>query len=347
MHPATLLVAYLLLALGVSFLCSLCESVVLSLGLSRVTALENANRTSGRLLRRMKANVERPLAGILTLNTVAHTVGAAGVGAESLILFGEAWIALTSAVLTILILVFSEIIPKTLGVVYANQLAPLVAYTVEAMVWATYPLVLGFHALSRLISTPTGPRFSREEFALLAELGYHEGALADKEYRVIRNLLRLRRTRVKDVHTPRTVVFMLPDDMTCRQAIEQHGPIRFARMPVYHEHPDNITGIVLRHRLYEAAHDDQPDQPLADLAQPVHAIPETAPLDAALNDFVQRREHLFLVIDEHGGTEGILTLEDAIETLLGEEIIDETDQVADMRQLAGALFQSRLRGRRF
>jgi CBS domain containing-hemolysin-like protein len=344
--PVILLIFYLLLALGVSFLCSLMESGLLSLPRARIVALVKANRPSGRMLEQMKDNIERPLAAILTLNTVAHTIGAAGVGAQSYVVFGSQWVAATSVVLTILILVFSEIIPKTLGVVYAHELAVFTAYATRGMIILSYPLVILFQALSRWLSGRRASRLTREEFALIAELGHTEGALAEKEYRVIHNLLRLRHLRVSDVMTPRTVVFMLPRDLTLRQVIEQHPSLRFARIPVYGDGPDDITGVVLRHAVHEQHRAGQIDQTLGDIAQPIHAVPASASLDRILDEFVRRRGQMFLAIDEHGGTAGIITLEDAIETLLGTEIVDETDQVVDMRQLAGWLFRGKLGGRR-
>jgi CBS domain containing-hemolysin-like protein len=345
--PEVLLVFYLLLALGVSFLCSLTESGLLSLSRSRIAALVKDRRPSGPMLERMKDNIERPLAAILTLNTVAHTIGAAGVGAEAYVIFGSKWVAVTSAVLTILILVFSEIIPKTLGVVYAGRLASFTAYTITGMIYLTYPLVVAFQALSGLLGRGHEQKLTREEFAIIAELGQTEGALREKEYRVIRNVLRLRRVRVREVMTPRTVVFMLHKDLTVQQAIDQHGPLRFARIPVYGEGPDDIVGIVFRHALNTAIQEGRGASPLHEVAGPIHAVPQEAALDRVLDEFISRKEQFFLAVDEYGGTAGIITLEDAIETLLGAEIVDETDQAVDMRALAGRLFQNKLRGRRF
>jgi CBS domain containing-hemolysin-like protein len=345
--PEVLLVFYLLLALGVSFLCSLTESGLLSLSRSRIAALVKDGRRSGRMLERIRDNIERPLAAILTLNTVAHTVGAAGVGAEAYVIFGSKWVAVTSAILTVLILVFSEIIPKTLGVVYAGRLASFTAYTITAMIYLTYPLVVVFQALSALLGKRHEQKLTREEFAIIAELGQTEGALREKEYHVIRNVLRLRRVRVREVMTPRTVVFMLHKDLTVQQALDQHGPIQFARMPVYGAGPDDIVGVVFRHALNTAAQEGRGESPLHEVAGPIHAVPQDAALDQVLDQFIHRKEQFFLAVDEYGGTAGIITLEDAIETLLGAEIVDETDQAVDMRAVAGRLFQSKLRGRRF
>jgi CBS domain containing-hemolysin-like protein len=345
--PEVLLAFYLLLALGVSFLCSLTESGLLSLSRSRIAALVKDGRPSGPMLERMKDNIERPLAAILTLNTVAHTIGAAGVGAEAYVIFGSGWVAVTSAILTVLILVFSEIIPKTLGVVYAGRLASFTAYTIRGMIYLTYPLVVVFQALSGLLGRGHEQKLTREEFAVIAELGQTEGALREKEYRVIRNVLRLRRVRVREVMTPRTVVFMLHRDLTVQEAIDQHGPLRFARMPVYGDGPDDVVGVVFRHALNTAMQEGHGEFPLHEVAGPIHAVPQDAALDQVLDQFIHRKEQFFLAVDEYGGTAGIITLEDTIETLLGAEIVDETDQVEDMRALAGRLFQNKLRGRRF
>lgn len=345
--PETLLVFYLLLALGVSFLCSLTESGILSLSHSRIATLVKEGHRSGAILERMKDNIERPLAAILTLNTVAHTIGAAGVGAQSYVVFGDKWVAVTSGVLTILILVFSEIIPKTLGVVYANRLAIFSAYTITGMIYLSYPLVVVFQALSRQLGQKHEQKITREEFAVIAELGQTEGALKENEYRVIRNLLRLKKVTVHEIMTPRTVVFMLPKDMTVQQALDEHSPLRFARIPVYGKNTDDIIGVVLRHSLSEALREDRGNCTIEEITAPVHNVPEYAPLDQVLDEFARRRGQLFVVLDEHGGTAGIVTLEDAIETLLGVEIVDETDPVVDMRQHAGRLFQSKLRGRQF
>jgi len=323
--PQVLLVLYLLLALGVSFFCSLTESGLLSLSRSRVATMVKDGRPTGRMLERMKDNIERPLAAILTLNTIAHTIGAAGVGAQAYVVFGSEWLALTSGVLTVLILVFSEIIPKTLGVVYAGRLAPFTAYAITGMIYMSYPLVIVFQALSRRLGRGGEQKLTREDFAVIAELGQTEGALHEREYRVIQNVLRLRKVRVGEVMTPRTVVFMLQKELTVQQA----------------------HGVVLRHALSETLRKGNGDWAVGRIATPIHAVPETAPLDQVLDEFIRRKSQLFLAVDEHGGTAGIITLEDAIETLLGAEIMDETDQVADMRKLAGRLFQDKLRGRRF
>jgi CBS domain containing-hemolysin-like protein len=341
-----LLLFYLFLALGVSFLCSLTEASILSIPPTRVSLLLREGRASGRLLDEMKRNIDRPLAAILTLNTIAHTVGAAGVGAQALFLFGQKWVAVVSAVLTLLILVLSEIIPKTLGAVYSVGLSGFTAYVIKGMIILTFPLVVCFQALSRLIGGGrAAPEVTRDEIAMIAELGEEAGALAEQEAKVISNLLHLHRIPVEKIMTPRSVTFMLQKDLTVEQAISNMEGLRFSRIPVFGETPDDVTGKVLRHRIYEAYRDGRKEQTIETMAESIHPIPENASVRQALNVFMERSEQIFLAVDEYGGNAGVVTLEDAIETLLGEEIVDETDRVADMRELAGMLYRRKFYGR--
>ncbi len=341
----SLLLFYLFLALGVSFLCSLTEASILSIPPTRVSLLLKEGRASGRLLDEMKKNIDRPLAAILTLNTIAHTVGAAGVGAQALALYGREWVAVVSAVLTLLILVFSEIIPKTVGAVYCVGLAGFTAYVIKAMIIVTFPLVICFQALSRLIGGRQEiPSVTRDEIAMVAELGEEAGALAQQETKVISNLLQLHKIPVEKIMTPRSVTFMLQKDLTASQAISESEGLLFSRIPVFGENPDDVTGVVLRHHIYEALRAGQGERKLEELADPIHPIPENASVRQALNVFMQRSEQIFLAVDEYGGNAGGVTLEDAIETLLGEEIVDETDRIADMRELAGMLYRRKYYG---
>lgn len=344
----TLLLSYLSLALGVSFLCSLTESVILSISRAQVASIVKSGKSCGPTLQKMKADINRPLAAILTLNTVAHTVGSTGVGAQAFHLWQDRGVAIASGVLTLLILLFSEIIPKTLGAVHAKRLAGPTTRTIQGMIVVTYPLVLLSQVIARLISGRGGQhRLTREDLALLAEMGQAEGALEEKEYRVIRNLLRMNEIRVSEVMTPRNVVFMLSKDSTIREVSGRLSAFRFSRIPIHEDNPDKIVGMVLRNELYEAVRTNQQDRRLDQIVHPIHAIPESATVAQALNEFIQRREHIFQVVDEYGGTAGVVTLEDAVETLLGAEIVDETDSVEDMRQLAARLFRGRAAASQF
>jgi CBS domain containing-hemolysin-like protein len=340
-----LLLMYLAMALGVSFLCSMLEAGILSVPRAHVAVLIRRGRPSGRLLARLKDNIDRPLSAILTLNTVAHTIGAAGVGAQAYVVFQGKWVMLTSVVLTAMILVFSEIIPKTIGAVYARPLAPMTARVTQILVIICYPLVVAFESMGRLIGPrgQAGSRMSREEVISVAELGASEGALANRESHVIRNLLQMRQIRVKDIMTPRPVVEMHAASMTVGQLMETSRMLRFARMPVYGDGPDDLRGLVHRYDLLNAYRNGEVKRRLGDLAEPLTAIPETANVAYCLEQFIERQVQMFQVVDEYGGTEGIVTFEDAVETLLGVEIVDETDSVEDMRKVAADLAARRYR----
>lgn len=330
-----LLWAYLALALGVSFLCSMLEASLLSMTPSYTQMLVDRGSRAGRILQAMKRDIDRPLAAILTLNTVAHTVGAAGVGAQAAVVFGRAWVGVISAVLTLLILILSEIIPKTIGAVWHKQLAPFTAYTTRTMIWALWPLVAICMLLSQWISgSKREDKMSRDELTSLAHLGRQHGTLKPDEYLVMRNLMALRDVQVGDVMTPRNVMYMLPATQTIGELMESVGPPRFARIPIYRDTPDNLLGYITRYEMLRCFHAGQTERTLQDIARPLIAVPEHGDVANLLQRMTETREHLAQVVDEYGGTAGLVTLEDAIESLLGVEIVDETDLVADMRELA-------------
>ncbi len=338
------LIAYFALALVVSFLCSLMESVILSVRPVYIETLETKRPRAAALLKKLKENIERPLSAILTLNTVANTVGAAGVGAEALRLFGSAYVAVTSGILTLSILVLSEIIPKTLGTAYWKKLAPLAAYVILFFIAILYPLVRILEAISGAVSHHKGKyHFSREEVLAAARLGHSQGTLRSQENMVIQNLLSLQNIRVKDILTPRSVLLALQQDMTVAEVVSTHNQIRFSRIPIYGKDMDDITAFVHRYKILQAFSENKTQLKLHEMAQPIHAIPETKNVADTLYEFTKRRDQIFLVVDEYGGTAGIITLEDAIETLLGVEIVDEFDTVEDMRKFALRQGQKRRR----
>jgi CBS domain containing-hemolysin-like protein len=337
----TLLLLYGLVAVGISFLCSLLEACLLSLPVSYVETLVEHGSRSGKVLQRMKSNIDRPLAAILTLNTIAHTAGAAGVGAQAAIVFGSAWVGLAGAIMTLLILVVSEIIPKTLGAVHAKGLAGAAALIIRAMIFICLPLIIPLEWINSLIRYPRrGRGMSRSEVLATIRLGQASGAMQGREARIAANLMGLGKIRVSDILTPRTVVFSLPETLTVAQTMDRHHPLRFARIPIYAESNENVTGYVPRFALYDARSAGEEDKTLSELARPIAILPEQASVADALEAFIQQRQHIAMVVDEYGGKAGIVTLEDVMETLLGEEIVDETDPAEDMRKLA------RLRKRR-
>lgn len=336
-----LLGLYLMLALGVSFLCSLLEAGLLSLPRSQIEVMVQQGKRSGKVLRQMKEDLDRPLAAILTLNTVAHTIGAAGVGAQILVIFGNWAVAGGSAIVTLLILVFSEIIPKSLGAAHTKRLAWFTAMATRLLIWITLPVIIPLQWISQRLNTRGAQLITRDEVAITAELGRLAGEIRPEESRVIRNLLRLHRVPVEDIMTPRPVMFTLPETMTVEQAVEEHPRLRFSRVPVHTGDADKITGHVTRHNVMAANIEGRGDATLAELAKPLMEVSEQTSVADTLERLVANRQHIARVVDEFGGTAGLVTQEDCIETLLGVEIVDETDSVEDMREAARRLVARR------
>ena len=331
----TALIVYFLLAVSVSFLCSLLEAILLSVTHAHVLVLIENDQKSGRIWQKFKGKIDYPLSAILTVNTVANTVGAAGVGAQAHIVFGSGMVAVVSGLLTFCILIFAEIIPKTVGAVYYKKLAPVAAYPIQGLIWLTFPVVIAIEALGRIFGGKNQPiKITREEVAVAAEMGLNEGELLDRERKVIRNLLHLNHVLAKDVMTPRSVLFALHKDLTVREAHDKFSPIRFSRIPIYGENLDDITGLVHRYQINQALAVGMSNTILENISIPIQIIPESKSVADVLEELITKREHIFLVVDEYGGTAGIITLEDAIETLLGVEIVDELDSVEDMRSFA-------------
>lgn len=330
-----LLISYGVLAIGVSFLCSLLEACLLSVSRSYVESMVERGVRTGEMLRRMKENIDRPLAAILTLNTIAHTVGAAGVGAQAAVVFGSAAVGIASALMTLLILVLSEIIPKTLGAVHAEALAPAAAITIRGMIVLCLPLIVPLEWVNRLIGYQRGKQeLSRAELAATIRMGYDSGAMREREYHIASNLIELAEVPLQKVLTPRTVVFALPDDLTVHETLEQHHPLHFARIPIYTEEPEKISRYVTRFDLYRARSEEALNQPLKALGKAIPVFPELASAGVVLEEMIKTHQHIALVVDEYGGMAGIVTLEDLLETLLGTEIVDETDRVVNMQELA-------------
>ena len=337
---------YFFLALGVSFLCSLLESIILSITHSHVAVLAKTGSKSSRLLENMKENINKPLAAILTVNTVANVVGAAGVGAQAMKLFGSEWVAILSGLLTLCILIFSEIIPKTLGTVYWRSLAGPAVYMITGLIYMTYPFVFLSNYFSKIFASANHQqKVSRQEVVAMAEMGEDEGSIREKESDIIENLLNLNDVVAEDVMTPRSVVFALQKDSTVGDVVGEHTPIAFSRIPIFDKDMDDILGFVHRYDLVNKQAQDQFHIKMKDILEPIHTVKQEDSIASILDEFVRRRQQIFMVIDEFGTTTGLITLEDAIETLLGVEIVDEHDSVVDMRKLATEKFRSK-RGKR-
>tara|TARA_B100000029_G_scaffold511887_1_gene607083 strand:+ start:293 stop:1351 length:1059 start_codon:yes stop_codon:yes gene_type:complete len=331
---------YLALALIISFICSLLESVILSVTPSYVETKVEEKTWVGINLKRMKENIDEPLAAILTLNTISHTVGAAGVGSE----FHGAgnWLTISSIILTFMILIFSEIIPKTIGATYWRKIIPFSTYLTHYVIMITMPITIMLQKISNVIS-PEGSEgvMTREEMVAVAKIGQDQGTLESQETEIIKNLLDLKNILAEDVMTPSTVLFTLNKDEIVSEVVEEHSPIRFSRIPIIGKDLDDVIGFVLTNTLLEESHNGGIAKRVEELISPLERVkPEDSVADV-LDEFIKRKQHIFLVVDEYGGTQGIITLEDTIETLLGVEIVDEYDEVKDMRQLARELWKKR------
>jgi len=331
---------YFFLALGVSFLCSLLESIILSITHSHVAVLAKTGSKSSRLLENMKENINKPLAAILTVNTVANVVGAAGVGAQAMKLFGSEWVAILSGLLTLCILIFSEIIPKTLGTVYWRPLAGPAVYMIRGLIYLTYPFVFLSSYFSKIFASENHQqKVSRQEVVAMAEMGEDEGSIREKESDIIENLFNLNDVVAEDVMTPRSVIFALQKDSTVGDVVGEHTPIAFSRIPIFDKDMDDILGFIHRYDLVNKQAEDQFHIKMKDILEPIHTVKQEDSIASILDEFVRRRQQIFMVIDEFGTTTGLITLEDAIETLLGVEIVDEHDSVVDMRKLATEKFR--------
>jgi len=342
-----ILAAYVLLALVCSFLCSVAEAVLLSITPSYIEGLKERNPKRAALLNKLKNdNVDQSLSAILTLNTIAHTVGAVGAGAKATVVFGSAWFGLFSAVMTLMILFISEIIPKTIGAIYWSIFVIPTARFVQFLIVILYPVVWISEKLTAFISRNKIINDSgRDELIAMASLGVKTGQLHSKESRIIKNLLRFESLRPSDIMTPRTVIFALPEDLKISEALPIISQKPFSRIPVYTHNLDNITGFILRVDLLLRSTQDctdsragmpkfQKNDCIKVLKRNILSVPESISVTSLFEQSLKNRHHIAVVINEHGGTQGLVTLEDLIESIIGMEIVDETDDVEDMRILA-------------
>lgn len=336
-----LILPIVFLVLFISFVCSLLEAVFLSItpGFA-ANELKERPRT-GKLLEHLKEKIDRPISAILTLNTISHTLGSTVIGALAHELYGNMAITVISVALTFSILFFSEILPKMIGTIYWRELAHFSVYAIQIIIFAMYPIVWLSEFMGKALRRPNEPEVTREEVIATAELSVDEGELHAKESTIIKNLLMLNNIFVSDIMTPRSVMFALDGVMTVEEIFEKYRPIRFSRIPVFEGSMDNIIGLAHRHKIHETLSSDNHEVKVKDLVTQINSIPERMTVGAVLDFFIKRKEHLALALDEYGVVTGLVTLEDAVETLLGVEIVDELDNVADMRQYALEQWQLR------
>ena len=335
------LLFYLFIALFISFICSLTEAVLLSVNQSYLVTIRNKYTWANSFLN-YKQNVDKPLSAILALNTIAHTIGAAGVGAEATKLFGHTSLGIVSAVLTFLILIFSEIIPKTLGAIYNKKLSKSTFYLIKWMMFLTYPLVFISIRITQIFSKKKNKIISREELSAMADLGFNEGVFTEDENRIIQNIINLKKIKVTEILTPRVVVVSANENLLVENFIDQKPISNFSRIPLFSDQKEKITGYVLLLDILKNNSDENKSKKkLKDFKRDILTVPSTINLFVLFNRLVQKKEHISIVVDEYGGFDGIITMEDIIETLLGLEIIDESDQVIDMQKHAKQIWKNK------
>lgn len=341
----SLLLIYLFLALTVSFICSIAEAVLLSTPLSFLHSKVEQQDPKAKALVHMKKDIDKPLSAILALNTIAHTVGAAGVGAQATAVFGEAYFGIISAILTLLILVLTEIIPKTLG---ANYYKTLYARAISSMIILCYPLVLLASFLTRRLSKKQQESsISREELASLVKIGEQEGIFNGKETKIIQNLIKLKDVSVSTIHTPRIMMIQANEDTELSDFLAKKKWLHFSRIPIYNGHSENIVGYVLRDTIFEHLAADEFDIPLKEFKRNILQFNERMSVIEAWSKLTEKHEHIAIITNEYGEIQGLLTLEDILETLLGFEIIDEKDKIVDLRQYAEDRWKSKQRKYQF
>ena len=341
----TLLIVYIIIAIGISFVCSVLEAVLLSVTAAFIARKMQTNERAGGVLDKAKRNIDQSISSILILNTFAHTMGAAGVGAQAVHVYGARYQTLIAFLLTLSILYFSEIIPKTLGVTFWRQLAIPAAYTISFLVKIIFPLVWLATRVTLFFRRHCDETISREEVLTFTALSYKAGEIGTQENQLVENIFKLRDVKLADILTPRTVMHALPETTTVKQALHCEQTATFTRIPVYNGNIDQVTGMIIKSQLYECERHGQGDKKLKEIKLSIYRASAKLPVLNALDMFIKRHEQLFLVEDKFGQTAGIVTLEDAIETLLGREIIDESDQVEDMQKLAKENYRERLRNK--
>lgn len=312
----------------------------------------------GKLLNRFKEDIDRPLSAILTLNTIAHTMGAVGVGVEAGKIFGATYInlyffevsyeSLIAGLMTLAILVLSEIIPKTLGATFWKQLTPFTMRSIRLLLIVLAPFVWLSKWITRMVKTEQGRSvFSRADFAAMADAGHKSGALDREEKSIIQNLLRLENLKVRGIMTPRSVIMMADEEMTMSEIYNELKPLVFSRIPVYKEHPDNVTGLILKDSILENLAQDNHSKKAVELKRDILFVEDDFSVARLMDTLILNRQHVAMVADSFGSVVGLVTMEDLFETLLGLEIVDETDKVEDLQKLAREQWQKRADKQRF
>jgi len=338
----TLFLIYFSIAVFVSFLCSILEAVLLSITPSFINVKIHEGKKIGNDLKKLKNDIDRPLSAILTLNTFANTAGAAGVGAQAQVVWGNEYLTVVSISLTLIILFFSEIIPKTIGAVYWKKLSIPATYILKFLVIALMPIVWISKHLTKIFKSDSQKSIlSRADFHAFTDLGLKSGIFEESESTIIKNLLNFNSIQIKNIMTPRTVVIAENEEMTLADFKDKHPDLRFSRIPIFRENIDKITGFVLKDEILVHLIEKSDKKNLKDIRRRIEVIPEVASLPELFKLLIEKNTHIAMVVDEYGGMAGIVTMEDVIETLLGLEITDEVDNVKDLQELARKNWEKR------
>ena len=346
------LILFFFLSIGFSFLCSIWEAVLLSVTSSYVSAEKRSNTLTGKLFYKFKDDIDKPLSAILSLNTIAHTVGAIGVGAQAGAVYGSNFFnlfglkvfyeSIIAGLMTLAILILSEIIPKTIGANNWKSLAPFTAKSLRILMFILKPLIW----LSTLITKSLKKNkdesiLSRQDFREMTHTVGETGQIKESEYKIINNLLQFEELTAKDIMTPRVVIKMAKDDIKAKDFYDENPKLVFSRIPLYSENKDDITGLLLKDDLLVNLIEGKNDKPLKDIARAVNVVNENLKLPALLDYLSEKRDHMVLVVNEYGGLQGLVTLEDLFETLMGKEILDETDNISDLQEYARKKWKER------
>ena len=336
-----LLIFWFAISIAFSFLCSILEAVLLSITPSYVSQQKQAGTATGKLLQEYKKDIDKPLSAILTLNTVAHTAGAIGVGAAATQIWGarpEATI-ITPVAMTLLILILSEIIPKTIGANNWKSLAPFTTKALKFLIWILAPLVWLCQLTTKFLKKDKSKSvLSRQDFAAMTQVGADSGAINASESEIISNLLNFEKMSVRDIMTPRTVAFMVDENMTVNEFVKSNPSKIYSRIPVFSGDKDNVVGTVLKDDILSCVIEKGNDQKIKDLMLEANSVQDTTPLPDVFKGLTKNKQHLSVVRDEYGSVVGLVTMEDVFETLLGQEIVDESDQVVDLQDYARQKF---------
>ena len=329
------MLTYLFGALAISFLCSIMEAVLLSTPMSFITMKEEQGVKTASLMKEYKNNIDRPVSAILSLNTIAHTIGAAGVGAEAVKIWGQEYFGIISAILTLLILVFSEIIPKTIGSTYWRTMSMPATKIIQGMVIVTYPLVITLEYITKWISPKVQPlTVSREEVSAMVTVGTEEGVFEAEENKMIQSFIKIVNVTAKEIMTPNLVVEAAQQDSTLREFYDNRKEWDYSRIPIYDDNRDYITGYVLRATVLERLAEDTFNITLKEIKRPILSFMENVSVSDIWEKMLEKKEHISVILDEYGSVRGIVPMEDVIETMIGHEIVDETDEVVDMQEYA-------------